>query len=111
MNYLYGEQSMGLFKIQLINTKNNTPGFRHSPTVFPLLLIWIWIRIDLALVDLDPFKTYYLQSRYIFHVKIQLFVPKKSGQDQNPDPDLHGSALVWLPGSGFGSAGKTGSEN
>jgi hypothetical protein len=32
---------------------------------------------------------------YIFKVKIQLFVTAKS--DQDPDPDQHGSALVWLP--------------
>jgi len=41
------------------------------------------------------FLTYHL-SKYIFHVEIKLFVTLKS--DQDPDP--HGNALVWLPGSG-----------
>jgi hypothetical protein len=35
-------------------------------------------------------------QKYIFHIKPQLFVVAKS--DNTPDP--HGSALVWLPGSG-----------
>ncbi len=34
--------------------------------------------------------------KYIFHVRIQLFVMAKS--DQDPDP--HGSAVAMLPGSG-----------
>ncbi len=34
--------------------------------------------------------------RYIFHVKIKIFVRAKS--NQVPDPD--GSALIWLPESG-----------
>ncbi len=33
---------------------------------------------------------------------IQLFVTAKS--DHDPDPEQHGSALFWLPGSGYGSA-------
>jgi hypothetical protein len=38
-----------------------------------------------------------MYCKYIFRVKIQLFVILKS--DHDPDP--HGSALVWIPGSGF----------
>ncbi len=34
----------------------------------------------------------------IEYAKIPHFVTLKSGQD--PDPDPHGSAFVWLPGSG-----------
>jgi hypothetical protein len=37
--------------------------------------------------------------RYIFHLKMKLFVTLKSNQDLDP----HGSALVWFPGSGSGS--------
>jgi hypothetical protein len=37
-----------------------------------------------------------LSSTYICHGKINLFVTKKFYHD----PDQHGSALVWLPGSG-----------
>ncbi len=45
--------------------------------------------------------TYNLPYRkYTFRVKIHLFVTEKS--DQDPDPD--GSELVWLPGSGTGTA-------
>ncbi len=40
--------------------------------------------------------------KYIFHINIQLSVTLKSDQDPSPDP--HGSALVWLPGFGSGSA-------
>ncbi len=36
-----------------------------------------------------------------FHVKIQLFVTANS--DQVLDPDPHGSAWVWLPGSKYWS--------
>ncbi len=38
-----------------------------------------------------------------FHVKIQIFVTA------NSDPDSHGSALVWLPGSGSALRQKAGS--
>ncbi len=41
--------------------------------------------------------------KYIFHVKIKLFVTFNSVQY----PDPHGSALIWLPGSGSASALKT----
>jgi hypothetical protein len=40
--------------------------------------------------------------KYIFPIKIQLSMTLKSDQDPSPDP--HGSALVWLPGFGSGSA-------
>ncbi len=90
--------------------------------------MWILIRIDLVVLDPDPYREcgsgsmsmeidqnlqinlvscfskrpvnlrmYVLLPisyiKFIFHVKIQLFVTLKS--DQDPDP--HGSALVWLP--------------
>jgi hypothetical protein len=36
--------------------------------------------------------------KYIFYVKIHLFVTANSEQDPNTEP--HGCALAWLPGSG-----------
>jgi hypothetical protein len=49
---------------------------------------------------LDMFFTYYIRYlKYIFYVKIKLFVTLKP--DQDPDP--HGSTLVWLTGSRSGS--------
>ncbi len=50
------------------------------------------------------FMTYYRTylpgtvRSYVFHVKIKHFVTAKSDQD----PDLQGSALVWLLGAGSG---------
>jgi hypothetical protein len=43
--------------------------------------------------------TYLLHKviKFIFHVKIQLFVTAKSEQDTDPDPRR--SVLVWLSGS------------
>jgi hypothetical protein len=43
------------------------------------------------------FMAYYLLKIY-FSCQIRLFVTAKS--DQDPDPNTHESALVWLPGSG-----------
>ncbi len=40
---------------------------------------------------------FYLFFKYILHAKLQLSVIAKSDQDLNPD--LYGSALVWPPGS------------
>ncbi len=90
-------------------------------------LIWLsWIRIRIGNADPDPGawkftkinknlvflpfkKALYLMFfwpinylKYMFYVKIQLFVTSNS--DQDPDPDQHESALVQLPGSGSGSA-------
>jgi hypothetical protein len=42
------------------------------------------------------FMTYYLQKAYHTMYKIEIAVTTKSHQD--PDPDPHGFALVWLPG-------------
>jgi hypothetical protein len=41
----------------------------------------------------------------ISHVKVQLFATA----DQDLDTDPHGSALVWLPGSGSALSLKSGS--
>jgi hypothetical protein len=47
-----------------------------------------------------PVYTYCLLQACFSCKKILLFVPLVYDQDVDPDP--HGSALVWLPGSGPG---------